>query len=45
VELVCWRDAVGYQRLAVALAAADRSPAIARAVYEAVKLIASKWQK
>jgi AcrR family transcriptional regulator len=32
VELVCWRDAVGYQR--VALAAAARSPAIARAVYE-----------
>jgi AcrR family transcriptional regulator len=32
VELVCWRDAVGYQR--VTLAAASRSPAIARAVYE-----------
>jgi AcrR family transcriptional regulator len=31
-ELVCWRDAVGYQR--VALAAAGRSPAIARAVYD-----------
>jgi AcrR family transcriptional regulator len=31
VELTCWRDAVGYQR--VALAAAARSPAIARAVY------------
>jgi AcrR family transcriptional regulator len=31
VELLCWRDAVGYQR--VALAAAARSPAIARAVY------------
>jgi AcrR family transcriptional regulator len=31
VELVCWRDAVGYQR--VALAAAGRSPAVARAVY------------
>jgi AcrR family transcriptional regulator len=31
VELVCWRDAVGYQR--VTLAAATRSPAIARAVY------------
>jgi AcrR family transcriptional regulator len=32
VELVCWRDAVGYQR--VALAGAARSPAVARAVYE-----------
>ena len=32
VELVCWRDAVGYQR--VALAAATRSPAIAQAVYD-----------
>jgi AcrR family transcriptional regulator len=32
VELVCWRDAVGYQR--VALAEAARSPAIAAAVYE-----------
>jgi AcrR family transcriptional regulator len=32
VELVCWRDAVGYQR--VALAAAARAPAIARAVYD-----------
>ena len=32
VELLCWRDAVGYQR--VALAAAGRSPAIARAVYD-----------
>jgi AcrR family transcriptional regulator len=32
LELVCWRDAVGYQR--VALAAAARSPAIARAVYD-----------
>jgi AcrR family transcriptional regulator len=32
VELACWRDAVGYQR--VALAAAARSPEIARAVYE-----------
>lgn len=32
VELVCWRDAVGYQR--VALAAAGRSPALTRAVYE-----------
>jgi AcrR family transcriptional regulator len=34
VELACWRDAVGYQR--VALAAASRSPAIARAVYDTV---------
>jgi AcrR family transcriptional regulator len=34
VELVCWRDAVGYQR--VALATAARSPAIARAVYDTV---------
>jgi AcrR family transcriptional regulator len=32
MELVCWRDAVGYQR--VTLAAAARSPAIARAVYD-----------
>jgi len=32
VELTCWRDAVGYQR--VALAAAGRSPIIARAVYD-----------
>ncbi len=32
VELTCWRDAIGYQRMA--LAAAARSPAIARAVYE-----------
>ena len=32
VELVCWRDAVGFQR--VALAAAARSPAIARAVHD-----------
>jgi AcrR family transcriptional regulator len=32
LELVSWRDAVGYQR--VALAAAARSPAIARAVYD-----------
>jgi AcrR family transcriptional regulator len=32
VELVCWRDAVGFQR--VALAAAARSPAIAGAVYD-----------
>jgi AcrR family transcriptional regulator len=34
LELVCWRDAVGFQR--VALAAAARSPAIARAVYDTV---------
>jgi AcrR family transcriptional regulator len=34
VELVCWRDAVGYQR--VALAAAARSPAIAGAAYDTV---------
>jgi AcrR family transcriptional regulator len=34
VELVCWRDALGYQR--VALAAASKSPAIARAVYDTV---------
>ena len=32
VELVCWRDAIGYQR--VTLAAASRSPAIARVVYD-----------
>jgi AcrR family transcriptional regulator len=32
LELACWRDAVGYQR--VALAAAARSPAVARTVYE-----------
>jgi AcrR family transcriptional regulator len=32
VELVCWRDAIGYQR--VALTAAARSPAIAKAVYD-----------
>jgi AcrR family transcriptional regulator len=32
VELACWRDAIGYQR--VTLAAAARSPAIAKAVYE-----------
>jgi AcrR family transcriptional regulator len=32
VELTCWRDAIGYQRMA--LAAAIRSPAMARAVYE-----------
>ena len=34
VELACWRDAVGYQR--VTLAAAARSPAMARAVYDTV---------
>jgi AcrR family transcriptional regulator len=34
LELVCWRDAVGCQR--VALAAAARSPAIARALYNTV---------
>jgi len=34
VELVCWRDAVCYQR--VTLAAASRSPAMARAVYDTV---------
>jgi len=32
LELVCWRDAVGYQR--VALAAAARSPANAKAVHD-----------
>jgi AcrR family transcriptional regulator len=32
VELTCWRDAIGYQRMA--LAAAARSPTMARAVYE-----------
>jgi AcrR family transcriptional regulator len=32
LELVSWRDAVGYQR--VTLAAAGRSPAIAKAVYD-----------
>jgi AcrR family transcriptional regulator len=32
VELACWRDAVGYQR--VTLAAAAKSSAIAKAVYE-----------
>jgi AcrR family transcriptional regulator len=32
VELTCWRDAIGYQRMA--LAAAARSPAMGRAVYE-----------
>ena len=31
-ELLCWRDCIGYQR--VALAAATRSPALARAVHE-----------
>jgi AcrR family transcriptional regulator len=34
LELVCWSDGVGYQR--VALAAAGRSPAMARAVYDTV---------
>jgi AcrR family transcriptional regulator len=34
VELVCWRDSVGYQR--VALAAVARSPVMARAVYDTV---------
>jgi hypothetical protein len=34
VELTCWREAVGYQR--VALAATTRSPAIARAAYDTV---------
>jgi AcrR family transcriptional regulator len=34
VELVCWRDSVGFQR--VALASAGKSPAIARAVYDTV---------
>lgn len=32
LELVCWRDALGYQR--VALTAAIRSPALARAAYD-----------
>jgi AcrR family transcriptional regulator len=32
VELTCWRDAVGFQR--VALAAATRTPVVARAVYD-----------
>jgi AcrR family transcriptional regulator len=32
LELVSWRDAIGYQR--AALAAAARSPAVARAVYD-----------
>jgi AcrR family transcriptional regulator len=32
LELACWRDTIGYQR--VALAAAARSPAKARAVYD-----------
>ena len=32
LELVCWRDFVGYQR--VALAAAAKSPAIPKAVYD-----------
>jgi AcrR family transcriptional regulator len=34
LELVCWRDAVGYQR--VALAAAAHTPANARAVYDTI---------
>jgi AcrR family transcriptional regulator len=34
VELVCWRDAVGYQR--VALSAASRSPAMTKAVYDTI---------
>jgi AcrR family transcriptional regulator len=34
LELTCWRDGVGYQR--VALASAARAPAIAKAVYEAL---------
>lgn len=34
LDLMCWRDAVGYQR--VTLAAAARSPAIARAVHDAL---------
>jgi AcrR family transcriptional regulator len=34
LELVTWRDSVGYQR--AALAAAARSPAIAQAVYDTV---------
>jgi AcrR family transcriptional regulator len=32
LELVCWRDAVGYQRVTLTIAA--RSPANARAVYD-----------
>jgi AcrR family transcriptional regulator len=32
LELVCWRDGIGFQR--VALAAAARSPAVAKAVYD-----------
>ena len=32
LELLCWQDGVGYQR--VALTAAGRTPAIARAVYD-----------
>lgn len=34
LELVCWRDAVGYQR--VALAAAAHTPANAKAVYDTI---------
>lgn len=40
VELACWRDAVGYQR--VTLAAASRSPALARAVYDTLYAGASQ---
>ena len=40
LELVCWRDAIGYQR--VTLAAAARSPAIAKAVYDTVYAEASR---
>jgi AcrR family transcriptional regulator len=40
VELICWRDAVGYQR--VALSAASRSPAMARAVYDTIFSAACK---
>jgi AcrR family transcriptional regulator len=40
VELVCWRDAVGYQR--VTLASAGRSPTIAQAVYDTMFAEASR---
>ena len=40
LELVCWRDAVGYQR--VTLASAARSPAIAKAVHETLHAEASR---
>ena len=40
IELVCWRDAVGYQR--VTLAAAPRSPAVAQAVYNTLHAEASR---